>query len=151
MNIKPTTRQDLPALQSLLGRIELFPAEMLPDMIGGFLGQEDAPDIWLTCHEQGQVLGFLYAMPEMLAEGAWNMLAIGVDPDHHGSGAGRALVQALEDRLRQEARILIVDTSSGDDFAGARAFYTALGYEHEATIRDYWAQGEDKVTFRKAL
>ena len=49
------------------------------------------------------------------------------------------------------ARLLIVDTSSLPAFDGARAFYPALGFREEARIRDFWTDGDDKVTFAKRL
>lgn len=48
-------------------------------------------------------------------------------------------------------RILLADTSGTEDFAATRGFYAAKGYTEEARIRDFWAAGDDKVTFRKAL
>ena len=43
MEIAPTTQADIPALQSLLERVALFPADMLPDL----LAQQDGA-VWLT-------------------------------------------------------------------------------------------------------
>ena len=48
-------------------------------------------------------------------------------------------------------RVLIVDTSGTAAFEQTRAFYLKNGYEAEARILDFWADGDDKVTFRKAL
>ena len=57
----------------------------------------------------------------MITEGTWNMLALGVSPDHHRSGLGRALVAAAEPMLAaRDARLLIVDTSGTEAFAQAR-------------------------------
>ena len=59
---------------------------------------------------------------------------------------------AAEQHLRSKGqRNLIVDTSGTDDFALTRRFYAQNGYEEEAPIRDFWAAGDDKVIFRKAL
>jgi len=80
------------------------------------------------------------------------MLALALRPDLQGKGLGATLVKAVEQHLRaQQQRILIVDTSGADAFAQARKFYAQNGYEEEARIRDFWAKGDDKVIFRKAL
>ena len=147
MMIKETVVADIPALQQVVRETGLFPAEMLPDMLAD---AEDA--VWLTCHVSDQPAGFCFAKPEMLADGVWNMLALGVLPSRQGQGIGNALVTALEKKLGEEGqRILIVDTSSTAEFAPARAFYLKAGYVQEARIRDDWAEGDDKVTFRKRL
>ncbi|MEM6358259.1 MAG: GNAT family N-acetyltransferase, partial [Pseudomonadota bacterium] len=75
-----------------------------------------------------------------------------VRPDLQGKRLGTALVQAAESYLKDKGqRILIVDTSGTDDFALTRKFYAQNGYDEEARIRDFWAEGDDKVIFRKAL
>lgn len=53
--------------------------------------------------------------------------------------------------MRSTERVLIIDTSGLEEYAGSRAFYESPGYEREAVIRDYWAAVDDKVTRRKAL
>lgn len=152
MTIRPTKLQDIPALKEVLDRTELFPSQMLPDMLAGFLSGADAADIWLTCEADGMPIGFCYAAPEALTTGTWNMLAIAILPSQQGKGAGGAIVTYLEDTLRQQGhRVLIVDTSGAEAFAQTRAFYRKAGYTEEARIRDFWAKGDDKVVFWKAL
>ncbi len=152
MTIRPTRHDDVPALQAVLDSDDLFPSEMLPDMLGGFLaGGEDA-DIGLTCETEGKAVGLFYAAPEALADGAWDMPAIAILPSEQGHGLGGAIVGHLETVLRERGqRILIADTSGTEAFALTRAFYRRQGYAEEARIRDFWAEGDDKVVFRKAL
>ncbi|MEO9826680.1 MAG: N-acetyltransferase [Paracoccaceae bacterium] len=151
MNLRPSISSDIPDLQAVLDETELFPSEMLPDMIGGFLsGKSD--DLWITCEESGGVIGFCYVLPEQLTEGTWNMAAIAVSPKNQGQGAGRALVQEVEATLAKRGiRVLIVDTSGTDAFEQTRAFYRSNGYVEEARIRDFWADGDDKIVFWKSL
>ena len=152
MSIRATQPKDIAALQGVLDATELFPSEMLPEMISGFLSDAESTDIWLTCEQNGKAVGFCYAVPEELAEGAWNMLAIAIDPCEQGCGCGGALVAHLEEALKTRGqRILIADTSGTDEFAQTRAFYRKNGYVEEARIRDFWAAGDDKVVFWKAL
>lgn len=125
---------------------------MLPDMMTGFLSENESSDIWLTCEADGKTVGFCYAVPEALADGAWNMLAIAVLRTEQGGGCGSALTRHLESELRKHGqRILIADTSGTDGFAQTRAFYRKNGYTEEARIRDFWAAGDDKIIFWKSL
>ncbi|WP_216364980.1 MULTISPECIES: GNAT family N-acetyltransferase [unclassified Roseobacter] len=149
--IKATSTDDIAGLQAVLDGTELFPSEMLPDMLAPALAGETEA-FWLTCLCDGEAVGLCYTVPEDLADGTWNMLALAVRPDLQGKRIGAALVKAAEERLKDRGqRILIVDTSSSDDFALTRKFYAQNGYEEEARIRDFWADGDDKVVFRKAL
>ena len=152
MKIRPTKSEDISALQVVVERTGLFPRDMLPELLAGFLSGDDSEDHWLTCEQNGEPIGFCYAVPEQLADGTWNMLAIAVLPEKQGLGAGKAIVRQLESDLRSNGqRILIADTSGTDGFADTRAFYRKSGYSEEARIRDFWAPGDDKITFWKAL
>ena len=64
-------------------------------------------------------------------------------------------IQWVERTLRQlgdeHARVLIVETSSTDPYAQARAFYAKYGFEEEARIREFYGPGDHKVVFWKSL
>ena len=152
MKIRPTLHDDIAALQEVLDGTELFPSEMLPEMVGGFLSGGESRDFWLTFVADGRAIGFCYAVPEDLADGAWNMLALAVLPACQGEGYGGALVAQLESELKgRDQRILTADTSGAEAFAKTREFYRKNGYAEEARIRDFWAKGDDKIVFWKSL
>ena len=148
MIIRTTTSQDLAALGAVLEGTKLFPPELLPEMFAG----GDAAEIWLSCEVDGVAVGFCYAVPEELAEGTWNMLALAVLPSQQKQKCGTQIVAALEAMLRErQARIVIADTSGTEAFARVRRFYQKNGYAEEARVRDFWAAGDDKIVFWKAL
>lgn len=152
MKLRPTKSDDIPALAKVLDGTGLFPSEMLPNMLCGFLSDQESEDVWLTCEEEGEAIAFCYALPEALTDGTWNMLAIAVLPEMQGSGVGGAVVAHLEDVLRGRGnRVLIADTSGTDEFAQTREFYRKNGYSEEARIRNFWAEGDDKIVFWKEL
>lgn len=149
--VTTTTQTHIPALQSILQETELFPPDMLPDMVGAVLSGGQV-GLWLTLAIAEGPVGFAYSVPEAMTNGTWNMLALAVDPARQGAGFGAALVAETEARLRSQGhRLVIVDTSGTDDFAGTRAFYAINGFTQEARIRDFWAAGDDKVVFVKPL
>jgi N-acetylglutamate synthase-like GNAT family acetyltransferase len=80
VTIRPSTSSDIPSLAEVADATQLFPAEMLPEMIGGYLSGGECQDFWLTLESEGRAAGFCYAVPEKLTEGTWNMLAIAVHP-----------------------------------------------------------------------
>lgn len=154
ISIRPVAAGDPPALAAIISAADLFPPEMLGDMIAPYLSG-DAPDIWFAAtdgDEPGAPLAVGYCAPERMTEGTWNLLALAVHPDAQGKGAGAAMLRWIERRLKDDgARILLVETLGAPEFAGQRAFYARAGYAEEARIRDYYEPGGDKVVFWKRV
>ena len=119
---------------------------MLPDLIA-----EDGAH-WRVLRDGDRPAGACYLSRERMSEDVWNLWFIGLQLGDQGRGGGTLLLSEAERTARAEGgRLLLIETSSGDGFETARAFYAARGYDREAVIRDYYASGEDKIVFRKAL
>ena len=152
LTIKPTLPTDTLHLKNILNTIELFPTEMLDEMIADYLNNPASEQLWFTAVADQLPVGFGYCAPEMLTEGTYNLYAIGVNANLQGNGIGRQLMDYLEDQLKKKGqRILIVETSGGEDFLLTRKFYEKLGYQKEAVISDFWSEGEHKVVYWKKL
>lgn len=77
---------------------------------------------------------------------------IAVHPRAQGNGSGSHLLAEVEQRLRDRgARLLVVETSSRPEYNATRRFYLARGYHEAARMRDFYAVGDDRVIYTKAL
>ncbi len=155
MSLKPSIRAlqitDMPDVMAVIDACDLFPAEMLAEMTSAFFAGEAKQEYWLT-YDTGTPVAIAYCAPERMTQGTWNLLLIAVHPDHQGKGYGKALMQHMEQELTALGeRILLVETSGLDSFKDTRHFYGAIGYGLEATIRDFYQAGENKIVFRKEL
>jgi ribosomal protein S18 acetylase RimI-like enzyme len=82
----------------------------------------------------------------------YDLYWIAVHPDAQHAGAGSALMRAVERQLvSRPARLMIVETSSRDDYAPTRRFYNKRGYEEAARLRDFYAPGDDRVVLSKRM
>ena len=150
ISIRPARAGDVADIGQIAEATDLFPAEMLDDMIAGYLNYAE-PVLWFVAEDDG-VLGFGFCEPERMADGAWNLLAIGISPDHQGKGIGAAMLGYLKAALlTAKARILIVETLGTDGFQLTREFYLKNGFDEEARIRDFYEDGGDKVVFWKRI
>lgn len=144
---------DMPAILSLLPETNLFTAQEANGFaatIAGFFTGEAPDHRWLVVGDG--VAGAAYFGPEPMGPGVWSLWFLGVRPAARRAGLGRALVAAVETEVRAGgARLLVVETSSCDAYAAARSLYAAARFDAEARIRDWYAPGEDKIVFRRAL
>lgn len=87
-----------------------------------------------------------------MTTGTWNLLFIAIHPDYQGQGRGTTLIHHVEQTLMARGvRLLLVETSGVPSFERTRRFYRQRGYEQEARIREFYAAGDDKIVYRKAL
>jgi ribosomal protein S18 acetylase RimI-like enzyme len=105
---------------------------------------------FLVDREGDQVLGFACYGPRDLTSGVFDLYWIAVDPRSHRNGVGRKLLTATEDAVRQAGgRMLIAETSGTPHYEATRNFYLGMGYTMEATIRDFYTEGDDLAIFVK--
>ena len=75
-----------------------------------------------------------------------------MDPAAQGSGAGTRLLAEVERRLCDaRGRMLVVETSSRDEYDATRGFYAARGYKEAARVGHFYAPGDDRVIYTKRL
>ena len=150
--IRKIVKDDIPFLKEVLNSIELFPSEMLDEMISNYLLNPDSKEIWFTKLKDNIPIAIGFCAPEKLTDGTYNLYAIGIKKELQGTGIGTEMMQYIETILRdQNIRILLVETSGAEYMEKTRAFYLKCGYTKEATIREFWSKGEDKVIFWKKL
>lgn len=111
----------------------------------------ESDDLWFTAEKDG-VVGVAYCAPEVMAKNVWNLLMLWIAPSQQRKGIGKALIDYIEIEMRKkETRLLLVETSSLEDFNAARCFYAKQGFICEARIRNYYENNEDKVILIKDL
>lgn len=129
---------------------------LFDEMLAGFFDGSLADHRWLVVENasQGVVAAAHYA-PEPFADRMWNLYFIAVAPQEQGHGLGGSLIKQVEDELKSSgndvARVLIVETSSTDQYAQTRTFYRNHGYREEARIRQFYGAADDKIVFWKSL
>lgn len=116
------------------------------------LGREASGYTFFVDKDYDRVLGFVCVGPRGLTDRVYDLYWIAVDPEAHRQGVGRRLMEKAEQVVRElGGRILVIETSGKDNYAGTRAFYLACGYAHEATLRDLYADGDDLCIYTKRI
>ena len=115
-------------------------------------GPEQSGYYFIVEKEGDTVLGYACYGPRALTDRTYDLYWIAVSPSLRRGGVGRALLAATEEGIcRLGGRLLIVETSGLPKYEPTRAFYLATGYTLEATLRDFYSDGDDLVIFTKHL
>jgi GNAT superfamily N-acetyltransferase len=124
--------------------------EMLEDYLAQ--GAEKSGYYFLVFKEGDRVQGYACYGPRALTDRTYDLYWIAVDPDSRGGGIGKKLLAASENEVRLlGGRLLIVETSGLPKYESTRAFYFATQYLQEATLKDFYSDGDDLVIFTKRL
>jgi len=116
------------------------------------VGPEKSGYYFLVEKESDLVLGYACYGPRALTDRTYDLYWIAVNPDARRGGVGRKLLTAAEEAIRKlGGRLLIVETSGLSKYEPTRAFYLATGYLLEATLKDFYSEGDDLVIFTKHL
>lgn len=96
--------------------------------------------------------GYACYGPTPATDRTFDLYWIAVHPDYQGGGSGTRLLDEVERRLRNgRGRLIVVETSSRDDYAPTRHFYEGRGYSEAARIPDFYAPADDRVIYTKRL
>jgi ribosomal protein S18 acetylase RimI-like enzyme len=115
-------------------------------------GSEKSGYYFLVDKEEEHVLGYACYGPRSLTTGTFDLYWIAVDPTIHRGGIGRKLLAASEEAIRKlGGRLIVLETSGLPEYEPTRKFYLATGYTLEATLKDFYKEGDDLVIFTKHL
>jgi GNAT superfamily N-acetyltransferase len=155
--ITSPTVPDGPQIHAIAAAIPIFnqeEVECVDELWNEY--QERGPEAsgysFLVDREEGRVRGFACFGPRALTDRTYDLYWIAVDPGIHRGGVGKGLLAATEEAVRgQGGRLLIAETSGLEKYTATRAFYLATGYTQEATLKDFYRDGDDLVIFTKHL
>lgn len=156
--IREATLEDAAAIQRIAVDAEMFSEEdagFLAEQLAGCVSGELEGSRWLMLERDGRPVASAFYAPEPFSDRMWNLYFIAVSPSEQGTGCGRRLMAHVEQSLRDQgpdvARNLIVETSSTDKYESTRGFYRHIGYDEEATIRQFYGPEDHKIVFWKSL
>ena len=154
--IRPTVPADTPVLLQLAEGTGVFKPheiEALKEVLDDFHAyNHEHGHRCVTREERGKVVGFAYYAPAAMTDRSWYLYWIAVSKTTQAKGIGSTLLRHAEDDIRKrKGRVLFIETSSLPHYEPTRRFYLKHGYEVTGQLRDYYADGDDMVVFRKRL
>jgi GNAT superfamily N-acetyltransferase len=156
VKIRPMTRNDKPEIVRLLGSLPEFePSEVTvaEEVIDSYLDNPSGSGYCIQVAEAGSRLaGYICYGPVPLTKSAWDIYWVAVSAGKQGQGIGSALMAFAEDEIEKaEGRLVVVETSSKPGYEKTRRFYLTRGYQLAGCLADFYAPGDDKLTYQKRL
>jgi ribosomal protein S18 acetylase RimI-like enzyme len=155
VEIRSLQDQDRRLIQMLLSHIPSFDAEdqaIALELVNFAIDQPDQKDysFFMAINREDQLVGYACFGPTPLTRGTYDLYWIAVDPAWSSKKIGTRLLKAVEECIRSnQARMLLIETSSGQNYERTRRFYVKNGYELVETIPDFYRPGEDRMTYVK--
>ncbi|KGI68531.1 GNAT family N-acetyltransferase [Mycolicibacterium rufum] len=154
-HVRPAVARDTDAIVDAVLASGLFGADdigVAVTLLIEHFAQPASDHVCLVPGNADAVDGVAYAQPTPAADRVWYLTMIAARPDAQRSGAGTALLRAVETELTARGqRLLLIETSALPDYESARRFYARAGYDEEARVRDFHEDGDDMVLFWKRL
>jgi GNAT superfamily N-acetyltransferase len=155
--IRPTRPEETAELVKLTEATGLFKpmeVEALTEVFADYFAED-----WkhghrsITSEHEGVLMGFAYYAPAAMTDRTWFLYWIAVRKDIQARGIGTELLRYVEKDVREQhqGRVLFIETGSLPHYEKTRRFYIKNNYEKHAVLKDYYAEGDSMVVFRKAL
>ena len=144
---------DVARVEAMTRAAGLFREEEIPVALEVFEATARGRDTYegLGADSAGSLVAWAAWGPTPGTLGTFDLYWIVVDPAWQSGGIGTALLLEMERLVTGRARMIVVETAGRPDYAGTRAFYERRGYQAVAVIPDFYAPGDDQVTYIKTL
>jgi GNAT superfamily N-acetyltransferase len=107
---------------------------------------------FIFAERDGRALGYSCYGPVPLTLHSYDLYWIAVRKDTQNTGIGKILLERSEAAIGElGGRKIYIETSSKEMYLGTRRFYERCGYLAEATLREFYSPGDDKVIYVKSL
>jgi ribosomal protein S18 acetylase RimI-like enzyme len=157
MNIRPIESKDRDTLTQIVKLVGNFSKEEIRvaiELIDDAISEYSSAD-YIICvleDEKGEVQGYGCYGLTPLTESTYDLYWMAVHPAVQGKGYGRAIIRFVEQDVRERGgRLLVLETSSQENYTRTRHIYEKNGYELISRIRDFYKPGDDKLIYVKYL
>ena len=106
----------------------------------------------LVAEADSTVEGYICYGPTPLTQGTWDIYWMAVAREKQGHGIGSVLLKFAEKEiLKDQGRLVIIETSSTPLYEKTRRFHLGEGYKVVCLIPDFYAPGDDRLIMQKRL
>jgi GNAT superfamily N-acetyltransferase len=151
--VRPDDRETVRHLVASTGVFSPVEIDVAVELVDDRLEQGPQSDYhFIFAEHDGRTVGYTCYGQIALTAASFDLYWIAVDKTFHGRKIGRLLLEKSEELVRQAGgRQVYIETSNRHHYAPTRGFYLRCGYQQAALLTDFYAPGDDKVIYAKAL
>lgn len=149
--------QDRQPIYNILQETNMFTLSEINvalELIDTFLFNKQQQDyiIYVAEDSATEVVGYICFGATPATVGTFDIYWIAVSPAFQAKGIGKQLLFYAENQvIERNGRLIIIETSSKEDYLSTRKFYLNNNYQIVAQIKDFYRPGDDRVIFAKNI
>jgi D-alanine-D-alanine ligase len=153
MDVQPDDCGGVRAIVASTGVFSPVEIEVAVELVDERLSKGPASGYhFVFAESDGAVLGYACYGPIALTAASYDLYWIAVDKQCQGRKIGQLLLEKSEELIQAAGGGQIyIETSNRAQYSPTRAFYLRRGYRQEALLKDFYAPGDDKVIYVKAI
>lgn len=115
-------------------------------------GEEKSGYCWMKILDNDGFVAFANYAKNDFSTHSWDLFWIAVHQNSRNKKLGSILLKAVEEDIKKAGgRILWIETSGRPHYAPTEAFYKNNGYTLQASLKDFYAEGDPKQIYSKVL
>ena len=150
------TENDINSIREILdssGFFYTYEVDVAVEIAEEYLSQKDHNGYFFVgAYVENKLIGFTTYGLIPCTKDSYDLYWIAVHNDFRGRGIGIQLLDVSEQHIKEmEGKRVYIETSSTEKYAPTQNFYYRGKYILEASLKNYYRDGDDKLIFSKTL
>jgi len=152
--IRRLKQADVHIIEKFLGKVKAFSKSevgVAMELLNIAANNPKQTDYNVFVYQDGKnILGYYCTGKRPITDAVYDLYWIVTNPEHPQKGIGKSLLTHAEEFvLSKNARWLLAETSSNENYGAARSFYLRNHYSIIAEINDFYSLGDNLMVFGK--
>lgn len=155
MNLRRLKASDLPHLRALLESTGVFAPDEIEcavEVADDVVEKRDDYEAFVAADDEDLPIAYVVYGPTPMTESTWDLYWIATHARAKGKGVGSAVIERMEQDIRErKGRMVRIETSGKDAYGPTRGFYEKTQYKPVGHFPNFYRAGDDLVILGKDL